>query len=130
MHLRRRSHRQSIGGDQRREARKTGGPPGGVTAPLGLKIPHGAIDGVAGRARWHQALQRHPVCAGLDRATLRLNRRNDVLNALAIARIGHTFPAPNMSAVAQNGGDHMRFGLGAARNDKTACDRERVAYNL
>ena len=94
-------------------------PPGA----LGRKIPERAVERVARRARRHRVLQRLAIEAARDVGGLRLDRGDDALDGLAIARIGHAFAAAAMAAVGQLGDHDDRLGLGAAADREGAGDR-------
>jgi hypothetical protein len=91
---------------------------------LGLQIPQGAVDRVAGRPgrkRRLQVLAAQPV---LDVAGDGLERCLHGLRAFVIARIGHALAAADITGFADRTGDHLGFGLGAARDGEAAGDRE------
>ncbi len=123
--LGRRRHRlrcpeaQREAGDDGLRRRKSGKLPRRLAASLRLEVPERAVNGVSRRARRHFAAKRLAVAAGV-RA---LDRCDDALNRLAVARVGDAFAAPDMRAVtdlADNDGD---LGPRPARDHEGACDR-------
>ena len=93
-------------------------------AALGLEVPERAVERVAGGARRHRFLERDAVEPALDRAPLRLDRRSDAFDGLAVAGIGHAFAAPDGVALGDRDRDHDGLGAGAAGDGEPAGDRE------
>ena len=84
-------------------------------AALGVEVPQRAIERVPSRARRHRFLKRAAVEPALDRALrMRLDRRGDALDGLAVAGVGHAFAAPDGAAVGDRDRHHDRLGPRAA----------------
>ena len=106
----RRVEAQRIGRDDRLQQRADAGELGdaAVRSRLRVEIPERAVERVAGRARRHRALQFAPVEPGDDRCRcIALERLDDAVDALAVARIGHAFAAPAHVAVVDLGDDDL-----------------------
>ena len=94
-----------------------------ASAALGLEIPEGAVERVARGAGRHRILQIKARQAGSQACTHRLDRRADILDALAVAGIGHALATPARLTLAQFGDHHGGLGLGAAADGEGAADR-------
>ena len=58
---------------------------GADAGPLGVEVPQGAVERIAGGARGQGLLQRLSGEAGLDPRSHGLDRRGDALDRLAVA---------------------------------------------
>src|SRR5262249_30069445 len=109
--------------------REVGEAPGGQVRGLAFQVPERAVDRVASGATRDAKPERLPIHPGSDVRTKRLDRRDNAVDGLAVARIGHTLPAPaHFTSVGSDGRqlhDHHRgLPLRAAR------DGESTAYGV
>ena len=77
-----------VAGGQRSTPAVTMGADAGA---LGVEVPEGAVERVAGGARRHDVLQRLAGQARLDPGAHGLDGRGHALDRLAVAGIGHAF---------------------------------------
>ncbi len=114
-----RSETQRVAGLDARKRARTGKRGGRPPAPLGLEIPQGAVEGVAGGPGRHRGAKLDAIC---DRRRA-LDGGDDAFDSFAVARIGHALAAPRDRAVAQGDDHHFGFGLGAARDHERRPER-------
>ncbi|QTK78505.1 hypothetical protein AT6N2_C0633 [Agrobacterium tumefaciens] len=87
---------------------------GALAAHFRFEIPQCAIDGVAGRARFHRLLQVLPCQAASDLLGHNLDVGDDALNAFAITRVGHTFTFTGKGTIPDGARYDIRMRPGAA----------------
>ena len=94
---------------------------------LRLEIPERPVEGVACRTRRHGALQRRAIEPAGDRLGHRLERRDDAVDSLAVAAIGHPFAAATQGAAMELGEDDFGNRAAAARDGEGLRERPALA---
>ncbi len=121
-HLRRFAQADCVAGLHRIQPLSPSQEPDAFAAPLGVKIPEGAVHGIARRSVGHQALQRGPVQAGLDGVADRLDLSLDAIDRFAIAGVRHALAAPAGGAVREFDNQDFSLCLGSPRDGEAAGD--------
>jgi hypothetical protein len=115
-----RRKRNRVGGRERLWGRQARQLVHGRAALLGAQVPERAVERVARRTLRHRGLQGGALEAARERVRHRADRRDDAVERLAIAGIGHALAAPPLAAVEQLGDHDRRLGLGATADGEGA----------
>ena len=126
----RRAKGDGEGGDHRRQAMQPRYLMSANAQALGLEIPQGAVNGVAGRPGGQETLQSLTLQPGLQGQAKRLDGRHNASQGLAEAGIGHAFPPPAKQALVKGHGHHLRHALGAPRDDEGGGEVEPLYTDL
>ncbi len=126
-----RGHRHALGRAERDGQRGGDRPQRGkprkrmdrLAGALGLEIPEGAVECVAGRPGGQGALQRHSVEAVRERFSQFLEPGGLALDRLVVAGEGNAFAPPGQRSVAELRHDHDSLAFGPPADDEGAGDR-------